>query len=92
MAGLGFRGRIAPGESFVYEDNEVLHDLEVAKRPGWDYAVLLNGYRLYPCCRYAYSAVVAALALSSEVDTTRKSRSEHSIRPWRSLGSKPPRV
>jgi len=68
MAGLGFRGRIVPGESFVYEDNGVLHDLEVVKRPGWDYAVLLNGYRLYPCCRYAYSPVVDALALSSEVD------------------------
>ncbi len=68
MAGLGFRGGIVPGESFVY-DNEALYDLEIVKRPDWDYAVLLNGYRLYPCCRYAYSAIIAALALSSEVDT-----------------------
>lgn len=68
MVGLGFRGRNTPGE-ISHEDIAVLYDLEGIKRPGWDYAVLLNRYRLYPCCGYAYSAAAAALSLSSEVDS-----------------------
>ena len=28
--------------------------------PGWDYAILYNGYKLYPCCRHTHTAIEAS--------------------------------
>ncbi len=38
-------------------------DLRKLVDPGWDYAILLNGYKIYPTCRHTHTAIAAALSL-----------------------------
>lgn len=40
--------------------------LEYVLSPPWDYAILRNGYKLYPCCRHTHSAIDAAIRLVNE--------------------------
>ncbi len=43
-------------------------DLNKALEPGWEYAILLNGYKFFPTCRHTHTAITAAIMLSDEVN------------------------
>ncbi len=42
-------------------------DIKKALDPGWDYAIMLNGYKFFPTCRHTHTAITAAIMLSDRV-------------------------
>ncbi len=42
--------------------------LEESLDPGWNYAILLNGYKFFPTCRHTHTALTAAIMLSDGVN------------------------
>jgi 2-methylcitrate dehydratase PrpD len=42
-------------------------NIEILRDPPWEYAILENGYKLYPSCRHTHTAIDAALELWEKV-------------------------
>lgn len=51
-------------------------DLAILKNPPWNYAILHNGYKLYPCCRHTHTAIYCAINLSKQIDIGKVNRIE----------------
>jgi len=43
-------------------------DFNVMVEPPWSYAIVENGFKVYPCCRHTHTAIEAALKAREEVD------------------------
>lgn len=58
----------------LFEDNRGFKviapniNLDILRNPPWSYAILYNGYKLYPSCRHTHTAVYCAINLSTQVD------------------------
>ncbi len=68
LASLGVRTnlRVFEDERGVCANMSGECNLEKLTEPGWDYAILLNGYKLFPTCRHTHTAIAAALSLKGE--------------------------
>lgn len=42
-------------------------DFNAIMEPPWSYAIIENGYKVYPCCRHTHTAIEAALKAKEEI-------------------------
>ena len=59
----------------IFEDEEGLCralssncNLDILLNPRWKYAILLNGYKLYPACRHTHTIIKASINLSNKIN------------------------
>ena len=43
-------------------------DESILVKPPWRWAILKNGYKIYPCCRHTHTAIEAALKIKEELN------------------------